>query len=247
MQKQRVWQSLRGLLLAAVVAISGSAETVSAVTSSSPNYQVTETQFGPSTTLNSCSAEYCAHATIGDTAVGNASAGETTAEFGTITGTDPLLEVIIDPGESNLGTLTTETTATKTTMIRVRSYLSSGYILQISGTPPTYGGHALATPSTPTNSLAGTEQFAINVVANNSPNVGADPAQIPSNQTSFGEVMPNYRQTNKFMYSSEDTIARSSTASGRTDYTVSMIVNISNSTPAGHYTGDFSAIVIPVY
>jgi hypothetical protein len=110
-----------------------------------------------------------------------------------------------------------------------------------------YSGHVLNTPSTPTAALPGTEQFGINATVNTVPNVGTDPVQIPSDQVSFGKVNDDYRIQNKFKYLSGDNVARSDTQSGETDYTISMIVNISNSTPAGHYSGDFSAVVIPVY
>jgi len=172
-----------------------------------------------------------------------------TAKFGSISATDsdPLLEVIVDSGASNLGTLTTESTAYKSMTVRVRTYLSDGYVLQIVGNPPKYGDHTLATPTTPTSALPGTEQFGINATTNTTPNVGADPLQVPSSQTSFGVVNDNYKLANKFQYISGDEVARSESESGRTDYTISMIVNVSNSTPAGHYTGDFSAVVIPVY
>lgn len=170
-----------------------------------------------------------------------------TAQFGTVTDSEPLLEVIVDPGDSNLGVLSAESTAYKTTSIRIRSYLSSGYTLQIVGNPPKYGGHTLNAPSTPTSALPGTEQFGINAVANTTPNVGADPLQVPSSQTSFGVVGDDYKTPNKFKYVSGDEVARSDSESGETNYTISMIVNVANNTPAGHYSGDFSAVVVPVY
>jgi len=221
---------------------------VLAESSSSSNYQITETQFNNGTGLQSCSGQYCAQATIGDTAIGNAASSTVTAKFGAISSdSEPLLEVIVDPGESNLGTLTTETTATKTTSIKIRSYQSGGYQLQIVGNAPTYAGHALASPSTPTFSTPGTEQFGINLVANTLPTIGANPLQVPNEQTSFGVVNNDYNTTNKFMYSDGATVAHSNTESGETDYTVSMIINVANDTPAGHYTSDFAAVVIPVY
>jgi hypothetical protein len=69
--------------------------------------------------------------------------------------------------------------------------------------------------------------------------------QVPSDSLSFGEVAPDYQTANLFKYVNGDMIASSAVETGRTDYTVSMIVNISNKTPAGHYSGDYSAIVIP--
>jgi hypothetical protein len=179
--------------------------------------------------------------------VGSAASTVNTAKFGSITNSDPLLEVIVQAGQSNLGTLTTETTATKTTTVNVRNYLSGGYVLQIVGDPPKYNGHALATSSTPVQSVPGTEQFGINATANTNPTVGAAPVQIPDDKTSFGIVNDNYKAPNLFMFSPGDNVAHSTTSSGQTEFTISMIVNISSATPAGHYSGDFSAVVIPVY
>ena len=246
MQKRRPWGYIKLILLTVVVAGCG-AGTVFAVSSSSPNYQVVESDFNAGL-LESCSGQYCAQASIGDMTAGRSkSVAGNSAAFGSITDSEPLLEVIVNPGESNLGVLTTENTATKTTTIQIRNYLSGGYVLQIVGTPPKYGNHTLNAPNTPTASNPGTEQFAINASDNSTPNVGAGPVQVPSDQISFGVVDDDYNTPNVFKYVSGDEIARSETESGRTDYTISMIVNIANSTPAGHYKGDFSAVVIPVY
>lgn len=219
-----------------------------AQTSKSNSFQVTETQFSSGATLQSCSSQFCAKATIGDMASGGKSASpNSSAQFGSETDSEPMLEVIVDSGASDLGELTTEKTATKTMIVRIRNHLSGGYMLQIVGDPPKYNGHTLETPSTPTASTPGTEQFAINAVKNTNPNVGADLVQVPSDQTSFGEVEEAYSVPNVFKYRSGEVVARSQTESGRTDYTISMIINVSNSTPAGHYTGDYSAVVIPVF
>lgn len=251
MQRGKWRHAAKSILLVVVAITIGATNPAFAVTSSSTNYEITETDFNAGSSLNSCSGQYCAQASIGDMTAGEAaSAGgsKTTAEFGSIpASSDPMLEVIVDAGQSNLGVLTTEKTATKTMTVRVRTHLSDGYTLQIVGTPPKYGNHTLSTPSTPTAAIPGTEQFAINAVANTFPNVGADPLQVPSNQTIFGAVQDDYRTPNKFKYVNEDIVALSESESGRTDYTISMIVNIASSTPAGHYTGDFSAVVTPIY
>lgn len=220
---------------------------VYAQTSTSANYQVTELEFGSTTTNESCSGQYCAKAALGDTATGRSTSQGSSAEFGSVTPDEPMLEMIVDSGTFHLGDLSTTEAATKTSTVKVRSYMSSGYMLQIVGSAPKYGKHTLATSSTPVASKPGTEQFGINLVANTEPQVGAAPVQMPSNQTSFGEVEPAYRSPNLFKFNSGDVVARSNSESGRTDYTVSMVINIANSTPAGHYTGEFSAVVIPVY
>jgi uncharacterized protein YceK len=244
MRKQRVLGYVLLVGLTVSIAISG-ASTVMAQTSSSDNYQMTETQFG--TTQESCSGNYCAKASIGEATDGKTMA-TSTAQFEDITNNEPFLDMIVEAGESNLGVLSTEKTATKITSIKIRSYLiADGYTLQIIGAPPKFDGHTLATSTEPIASKPGVEMFGINVVANTTPNVGANPVQVPADQQEFGVVEDAYKIPNKFMYQSEDVIARGKTDSGRTDYTVSMVVNISSSTPAGKYTGDFVAMLIPAY
>jgi len=244
MRKMRLWTGVK-VMLAVMLVVASGAGTANAITSSSNNYQMTETQFG--STQKSCSGQYCAQASIGEVTDG-VSIADSTAQFEDITNNEPFLDMIVEPGDSNLGVLTTQATATKTTSIKIRSYLiSGGYSLQIIGTPPKFDGHTLNAPTTPTVSTPGTEMFGINVVANTTPNVGTNPIQVPADQQVFGVAHDNYKTANKFMYQSEDVIARGQTDSGRTDYTVSMVVNIANSTPAGKYTGDFTAMLIPAY
>jgi len=235
------------LLVLALVTIFGGASTAMAVTSSSDNYQVTETQFNAGSALKSCSGQYCARTSIGDMTDAQSENYESTTTFGDIIGEEPFLEMIVEPGESNLGVLTTESTATKTTSVRIRSYLSDGYTLQITGAPPKFGDHTLATRSTPSRSVPGVEQFGINLVANTTPSVGTNPVQTPADQVTFGVVEDNYYTQNLFMYANEAILARSTAQTGQTDYTISMIVNIGSSTPAGHYSGDFAAILIPAF
>jgi hypothetical protein len=248
MRKRGLWSYVRLMLLLAVLIISGDTNVAFAITANSNNYQITEMELGGTTSSESCSGQYCAKASIGDMATGKSeSTGGTKAIFGPVVDGEPLLEVIVDPGVSNLGILSADNTATKTTTVQVRNYLGGGYMVQITGSPPKYKNHVLKTPSTPTESKKGTEQFAINAVANTIPQVGANVVQFPDNLTSFGTVDDNYGIANMFMYHSGDVIARSMTESGQSTYTVSMIVNVSNETPAGHFTGDFSAVVIPVF
>jgi hypothetical protein len=244
MRKQRLWTGVK-VMLAVLLVVASGAGTANAITSSSNNYQMTETQFG--NTQKSCSGQYCAEASIGEATDGKVTTNGT-AQFEDITNNEPFLDMIVEAGESNLGVLSTEHTATKTTNIKIRSYLiSGGYSLQIIGESPKYGDHHLNTSGTPMASTPGTEMFGINVVANTSPSVGANPVQVPAEQQVFGVANDNYKIPNKFMYESEDVIAHGQTDSGRTDYTVSMVVNISSSTPAGKYTGDFTAMLIPAY
>lgn len=247
MRNRGLWPYVTFMLLAVLVVIGGNTDAVLAITSSSNNYQITETELGGTASSKSCSGQYCAKASIGDLTAGKSKNDAVTATFGPITDSEPLLEVIVNPGISNLGTLSTTETASKTTTVQVRSYLSGGYMLQVTGDPPKYRDHSLKTSNTPTASIKGTEQFAINLATNTTPQVGADVVQFPDNLTSFGQVEDNYSGVNMFMYRSGDVVARSETESGQSTYTISMIINISNETPAGHFSGDYSAVVIPIF
>ncbi|MDB5180494.1 MAG: exported protein of unknown function [Candidatus Saccharibacteria bacterium] len=243
MQKRRLlgYVLLIGLTVSIVI---GGASTAFAITSSSNNYQMTETQFGSS--QKSCSGQYCAQTSIGEATDGKTIASST-AEFQDVIDNEPLLDVVIEAGASNLGVLSTETTATKTTSIKIRNYLTGGYTLQLIGDAPKFGDHTLRTPNEPTASTPGVEQFAVNAVANTAPVVGANPVQVPDNQQTYGLVNTDYHFSNLYKYLSQDVIAHSDMDSGHTDYTISMIVNISSLTPAGHYSGDFMAVVIPSF
>lgn len=245
MQRWREWRGPKSVLFAALVAVIGT-PAVFAVNPSSSHYELSESSFNAGE-MDACGSQFCARASIGEVATGETRGATSTARFGAITPEEPALEVIVDPGVSDLGTLTTEHTASKTMVVRIRNYLSNGYTLQITGDPPKYSSHFLATPSTPTPSTPGTEQFAINAAVNTTPAVGAAPVQVPSGEFAYGYVMGDYATANVFKYSSGDVVARSDSESGRTDYTISMIINVSNRTPAGHYTGNYSAVVIPVF
>jgi hypothetical protein len=181
--------------------------------------------------------------------VGNGSSANYSAKFGSFTTDVPLLEVVVAGGIQNVGVLQSTTTATVSDTIKVRSYLMQGYSIYITGASPTQGTHHLNTMVTgcPCTSQVGTEQFGINLAANTTPNVGAGPVEVPSAAFSFGTVLGNYNQSNHFKYIDGDSVADSLKSTGETDYTLSMILNISAATPAGHYAGNFSAVVVPTY
>ena len=82
---------------------------------------------------------------------------------------------------------------------------------------------------------------------NATPNVGADPVQVPDSSFSYGIPTSDYNTADSFKYQDGDIIAYSNSSSGQTNYTLSMIANMSNLTPGGIYTSDFSIIVVSVF
>jgi hypothetical protein len=220
-----------------------------AAESSSSNYQVNEVFFGSGGALNDCSASYCAKEAIGETAVGTTKSSSYQAHAGFNTYRQPYLQFIVNGGTTNVGVLSTGTTTATTATFSVKAYLSSGYSVVTVGVPPTYNTYNMHALSTPTASALGTEQFGMNLVQNSCPGtfigctttLGANPNQNPSSTYSFGQAAtssytPSYNTPNEYAYVNGSTIAFSNSSSGETDYTISYIYNISNTTPGGYYT-----------
>lgn len=213
--------------------------------SSSSSYQINEAFFGTGGELEACSGSYCSKQAAGELTVGNTKGTAYQAQAGFNTDRTEWLEcAIVGSPNVDLDVLDTGSTKTGSVQFQVKSYLSSGYVVQITGTPPVNTGHALAAMSggavTP-----GTEQFGMNLAVNTAPSVGAAPVQHTESgypTFGYGVVDAKYNQANVFHFLSGDTIASSSASSGYTTYTMSYMANISAITPAGTYTG-FNSIV----
>lgn len=208
-----------------------------AAQSSSPNYSVNEVFLGSGGSLHDCSANYCAKTSAGEIGVGNTSSTNYQAQSGFNTDRQPFLEFIVSNTNVDVGILTSATTKRANATFSVKSYLSSGYVVKQTSVGPTNGGYTLAGMPTTAASVAGTEQFGINLRANTSPpGFGADPVQRPSLSFSHGQVAAGYNVPDQYKYVQNDTIAFSDQSSGQTDYTISYIFNVSNLTAGGTYT-----------
>jgi hypothetical protein len=234
-------------VIGAIIALTATAT----AQSSSSTYRVDEYFFGTGGELNACSGAYCSKLAAGETTVGSTESDAYLAQAGFNTTDVPLLEVAVN-GSVDFGVLGRSTTGTGTATVQVRTFLASGYVMRIVGDPLSYttGGntHVLASPNAPTASATGTEQFGINLRANTNPtNFGANPVQVPDDTFSFGQPETNYDTPNLYMYQSNSAVASSNQSSGQTNYTISMIVNISDVTPAGKYTGALSVVVTSTF
>lgn len=216
---------------------------VTAAQSTSPNYRVDEYYFGTGGELNACSGNYCSKQSAGELAAGRTASANYQAQVGFNTSDTPILEVAVN-GNVNFGVLDTETTATGTANVQVRTYLANGYNMVIAGSAPKINAHTLSTSTSPEPSTPGQEKFGINLVKNTSPSVGSDPEQVPNGTFSFGLPTPNYNIENEFAYTDGSVVASSNSSSGQTNYTVSFIANMANRTPAGKYTTDLSIVIV---
>lgn len=216
--------------------------------SSSTHYQVNEVFFGSGGALNNCSSNYCAKESLGETAVGNTSSANYQAQGGFNTDRYPYIEINVNNTSIDLGVLRPNSTKTATASFSVKAYLAHGYEVINASDPPTNDAYTMQTPSTPTASAVGTEQFGINLVANTSPaTFGANPVYVPDATFSFGQVASNYNTTNVYMYAKGDEIAYSNASSSYTTFTISYIFNISNVTPGGIYTMNHVLVATGTY
>lgn len=170
-----------------------------------------------------------------------------------MTPNEPFLEVFVNNTNVDLGTLDPSATGTGSGTFWVRTYLSSAYVIQTMSQPPTSeGGAALDAKGTLGAPIPGTEEFGINLVDNSSPNIGADPLNVPDNSYADGTIATGYGTVNQFKYGVGDIIARAAAtvgnqAVGRTDYTISYIANVNSITPAGTYVMQHDIVVVATY
>ncbi|HET7673572.1 MAG TPA: hypothetical protein VFK11_03620 [Candidatus Saccharimonadales bacterium] len=215
---------------------------------SSTNYKIEESYFGVGGELDANSTNYNAQQSVGENTVGNTSSTNYQANAGFNTKDEPYLEVYVTGGSTDLGTLSPSSTTTTTSTFYVRAYLASGYSVIINSDPPSYGSEQIDPLASQTAASAGTEQFGINLKANTSPTTfGANPSQAPDSSFGFGYAAPGYDTANVYKYNKGDVIARSDKSSGRTDYTISYIYDISSLSPAGEYVFTQDLIVIGTY
>lgn len=215
---------------------------------SSNSYQIQEDFVGGGGNARSTSNSYISQDAIGGAAAGDAAGTAYRTQSGTPTTPDPTLTMSVDTSSVNMGALSTSLTRTGTATFSVLNYTSYGYIVQTIGSPPNNGAYTLSGMASTAASAVGTEQFGINLKANTSPaTFGAEAQQIPSNAFSFGTAATGYNTANQFKYVAGNTIASAPKSSGKTTYTISYIINMSNNTPGGSYSGKQTLVVTGTY
>lgn len=133
---------------------------------------------------------------------------------------------------SDMGTLSPSTTLTAQSQMAVGTNASGGFAITANGTPMSAGTHVIDSPSSPTESRPGKNQFGINLVANNTPSIGTDPQGTWANAV----ASPDYGMTDRYKYKPGDVVAYSPNVSLMKKFTVSYIVNSSENLHPGVYT-----------
>ncbi|MGH7156872.1 MAG: hypothetical protein ACREGG_02055 [Candidatus Saccharimonadales bacterium] len=135
-------------------------------------------------------------------------------------------------------------TATTTSQMAASTNAQFGYAITLNGATLTSGSNTIPAMGTSAQGVRGSNQFGINLRANTSltstPAVGTDVTPAANGSNYRGEAFSGYNAVDYFKFNSTDTIADSGNGgAGPTDaqiYTISYIVNVSGSQPAGTYT-----------
>ncbi len=133
---------------------------------------------------------------------------------------------------SDMGVLEPDSTLVAKSQMAVGTNATAGFAITASGNPLAAGINTIDGLSSPSESLPGTNQFGINLVANTEPAIGADPEGIWANAVATAD----YSQPNKYKFVSGDVVAYSPNVTLMKKFTVSYIVNASPSLHAGVYT-----------
>jgi hypothetical protein len=221
----------------------------------STNYSINESYIGPGGDSQGISTNYSNEGTtLGDTGVGNSASANFQTNSGFNTDPNPRISFIVNTTSVNLGNLSTGAAATATATFSVLNYTAYGYVVSMVGPTPSNAGHSLAPLTTDTASAAGTEQFGVNTVSNTSPvTVGANPVEDASGAATFGYGVAGtgggtpYAKPNLYRYAPGETIASAPKTSGITNYTMTLMTNISMLTPGGIYTGPMTLICTGTY
>lgn len=170
----------------------------------------------------------------------------TTSQFSVNVQVPPFLQlcvaVVVAPDCSSsagnsidLGILSSQTTRFATTELAAGTNSATGYSLFVMGTTMTSGNNSIAAINPAGSSQIGNSQFGINLRANSNPPVGQEPSGGGT-----GTPQAGYDTPNQFKLQSGDMIAASSLPSDYNKLTVSYVVNVSPTQPAGTYSTTLS-------
>ncbi len=132
----------------------------------------------------------------------------------------------------DMGDLNSESTLTAQSQMAVGTNASGGFAITANGTEPSAGTSVIDSPSTPTESKPGSNQFGINLVANDSPSIGNDPEGTWANAV----PSPDYSVPNRYKYVPGDVVAYSPNVSLMKKFTVSYILNSHKDIRPGVYS-----------
>lgn len=146
-------------------------------------------------------------------------------------------------------------TATATSQMGASTNAGFGYSISVNGVTLTSGSNTVTAMSSSTTGLRGTSQFGLNLKANttttSNPAIGTEVAPASNGTNYKGEALAGYSTVDNFKFLTGDSIADSGngglSGSDAQIFTVSYIVNVNGSQPAGVYTTTLTYICTPTF
>jgi hypothetical protein len=146
-------------------------------------------------------------------------------------------------------------TATATSQMAASTNAGSGYNITINGPTLTSGSNTVSAMSASTTGVRGTSQFGLNLKANttatSTPAVGTEVAPTSNGTNYKAESLAGYSTVDNFKFVTGNSVADSAQGgAGGSDaqiFTVSYIVNVPGSQPAGTYTSTLTYICTPTF
>lgn len=146
-------------------------------------------------------------------------------------------------------------TATATSQMAASTNAGGGYVISVNGATLTSGSNTVTAMGAAALGVRGTSQFGLNLKANttttSTPAVGTEVAPAANATNYRGQAATNYDTVDNFKFTSGDTVANSyNGGAGGTDaqiFTVTYIVNVPGSQPAGTYTTTLTYICTPTF
>lgn len=146
-------------------------------------------------------------------------------------------------------------TATATSQMAASTNAGVGYIITINGPTLTSGSNTVSAMNASVAGVRGTSQFGLNLKANttttSTPAIGTEVAPAANGTNYRGQAVVGYAAVDTFKFTTADSVANSANGgAGGTDaqiFTVSYIVNVPGSQPAGTYTTTLTYICTPTF
>lgn len=133
---------------------------------------------------------------------------------------------------SDMGEISSTSALTARSQMAVGTNATGGFAITANGGSLSAGTNVIDNIPTPTESKPGTNQFGINLVANNAPIVGDDPEGDWANAV----ASPDYSVPNKYKYVDGDVVAYSPNVSLMKKFTVSYVLNSRKDLTPGVYS-----------
>lgn len=160
------------------------------------------------------------------------------------------------PGSIEFNQLFSPTdTATATSQMAASTNAGSGYAISVNGPTLTSGSNTITAMGSPAVITRGVSQFGMNLKANTTATstvaIGSEVAAAANGTNYRGQAVTGYNTVDTFKFTSTDIVADSASGgAGGSDaqiFTVSYIVNVPGSQPAGTYTTTLTYICTPTF